>query len=483
MGAEELNRFLFNEDTVDKVLATLMEDGYKVTGGDRLGKAIIFAKSRAHAEFVQQRFDLGWPEYAGLFARVIVHGNTYAQSLIDDFSIPDKTPHIAISVDMLDTGIDVPEVVNLVLFKMVRSKTKFWQMLGRGTRLSPDLFGPGQRKTDFLVFDFCGNLEYFSQDLPGIEGAMQKSLSERIYEARLGLVLGLDQAKQDAELRRDAARELHTFVEGMTLDNVLVRPHRRAVEQFAQWESWSILSDADAEAALGLAGLPSAAKDADEDAKRFDLLILRRQLAQLEGHVVSAERLRASVQAIAAALLGKLAIPLGGGAGRTARIGGRRRVVGRCELADAGAGAVANPRPRSLRGQGQTQAPIHRFEDTLGEAVDVALPYATPGTDTVRFQAKAAAYMRQHLDHVALQRLRRNKQLTSDDVSSLERMLLEAGGRAADVERAGAEAGGLGLFIRGLVGLDRVAATEAFGHFLIDDHAPVGPDQVFGEGD
>ena len=171
VGAEELNRFLFNEDTVDKVLETLMTQGYKVASGDRLGKTIVFAKSQKHAEFIEKRFNLAYPELAGHFARVITHGTPYAQSLIDDFSIKDKAPHIAISVDMLDTGIDVPEVVNLVFFKMVRSKSKFWQMIGRGTRLCPDLFAPGEDKSDFLVFDFCGNLDYFSQDLPGSQGS------------------------------------------------------------------------------------------------------------------------------------------------------------------------------------------------------------------------------------------------------------------------------------------------------------------------
>ena len=146
VSAEELNRFLFNADTVDKVLAALMKDGHKVAGGDRLGKTIIFAKNQKHAEFIEQRFNLAYPHYAGDFARVITHSVTYAQSLIDDFSIKDKTPHIAISVDMLDTGIDVPEVVNHVFFKAVRSKSKFWQMIGRGTRLCPDLYGPGEDK-------------------------------------------------------------------------------------------------------------------------------------------------------------------------------------------------------------------------------------------------------------------------------------------------------------------------------------------------
>jgi type I restriction enzyme R subunit len=149
VSSDEINRFLFNEDTVDQVLATLMDKGHKVSEGDRLGKTIIFAKNQRHAEFIQQRFDIQYPEYAGYFARTITHGTAYAQSLIDDFSIPEKAPHIAISVDMLDTGIDVPEVVNLAFFKPVRSKTKFWQMIGRGTRLRPDLYGPGRDKENF----------------------------------------------------------------------------------------------------------------------------------------------------------------------------------------------------------------------------------------------------------------------------------------------------------------------------------------------
>jgi type I restriction enzyme R subunit len=164
--AEAVNRWLFNRDTVDKVLAHLMERGIKVAGGDRLGKTIVFAKNQAHADFIAERFNANYPHYRGEFARTITYKTEYGQSLIDWFSAKDKAPHIAISVDMLDTGIDIPEVVNLVFFKLVRSKTKFWQMLGRGTRLCPDLFGPGDDKAKFRLFDYCGNLEYFSQDPP-----------------------------------------------------------------------------------------------------------------------------------------------------------------------------------------------------------------------------------------------------------------------------------------------------------------------------
>lgn len=516
VGAEELNRFLFNEDTVDKVLATLMLDGRKVAGGDRLGKTIIFAKSQKHAEFIAQRFDIAYPELAGRFARVITHGTPYAQSLIDDFSQQEKAPHIAISVDMLDTGIDVPEVVNLVFFKQVRSKSKFWQMIGRGTRLCPDLFAPGQDKTDFLVFDFCGNLEYFSQDLPGSEGSTQKSLTQRLFEGRLGLVTAL--GPDEPELRGSTVTTLHSIVAGMNLDNFVVRPRRRAVERFASSEAWASLAPEDAEDVLSLAGLPSAVHDDDEDAKRFDLLVLRRQLAQLDGDAVAAERLRQTVQDIASALLTKTAIP---------------SVAEQAVLIESVAGdewwidvtlpmlELARLRLRSLVRfiEKTSRNPVYTdFEDELGPATGIHLRGVTPGTNFERFRAKAAAYLKQHEDHVALNRLRRNRQLTPDDLASLEGMLVAAGGQQADIVWANEHTGGLGLFIRSLVGLDRAAAAQAFERYLdgtafsvdqvrfvnliVDeltangvmdperlfespytDHAPTGPDSFFPDAD
>ncbi|CAH0255620.1 hypothetical protein SRABI76_03356 [Microbacterium oxydans] len=464
VGAEEINRFLFNEDTVDKVLETLMVRGYKVAGSDRLGKTIIFAKSQKHAEFIEKRFNISYPEYAGHFARVITHGNPYAQSLIDDFSIPDKAPHIAISVDMLDTGIDVPEVVNLVFFKVVRSKSKFWQMIGRGTRLSPDLFGPGEGKKDFLVFDFCGNLEYFSQDLPGSQGQTQKSLSQRLFEARLGLVTALGDTETD--LRSSTVSTLHTFVAGMNLDNFVVRPHRAAVEEFADSDAWSRLTPEMSERLLHVAGLPSSVRDDDEDAKRFDLLILRRQLAQLDGDAILAERIRETIQQIAAALLGTTTIP---SVAEQAVL--LESVAGDEWWIDVTLPILELARVR-IRGLVRFIEKTHRnpvytdFEDLLGDGVEIDLPRATPGTDFERFRSKAEAYLRQHLDNLALQRLRRNKQLTFDDLDELEAMLVSAGADPVDLVCANERMGGLGIFIRGLVGLDRSAAAKAFESYL-----------------
>ncbi|GAA2573795.1 DEAD/DEAH box helicase family protein [Microbacterium binotii] len=516
VGAEQINRFLFNEDTVDKVLETLMVRGYKVAGGDRLGKTIIFAKNQKHAEFIERRFNFAYPEYAGHFARVITHGTPYAQSLIDDFSIPDKAPHIAISVDMLDTGIDVPEVVNLVFFKMVRSKSKFWQMIGRGTRLCADLFGPGEDKKDFLVFDFCGNLEYFSQDLPGTQGSTQKSLSQRLFEARLGLVVALGDT--EPSLRGSTVSTLHTVVSGMNLDNFVVRPHRAVVEEFADREAWQHITPAKSERMLELAGLPSAVRDDDEEAKRFDLLILRRQLAQLDGDAITAERIRETVRQIAEALLDKTAIP---------------SVAEQAEMLESVAGdewwvdvtlpmlELARLRLRSLVRfiEKTTRNPVYTdFEDTLGDGIEIDLPHTTPGTNFERFRSKAETYLRQHLDNLALQRLRRNRPLTESDLSELEKMLVDAGAGPVDLEWAAGQGGGLGVFIRGLVGLDRSAVMEAFEQYLDDtkfsvdqirfvnliveeltrngvmdpgrlfeppytDYAPAGPDMIFPDAD
>src|SRR5450759_2141662 len=322
IDAGALNAWLFNTDTVDKVLAHLMTRGLTVAGGDRLGKTIVFAKNQDHAEFIAERFNANYPHYRGEFARAITFRTEYAQSLIDAFSTKERSPHIAISVDMLDTGIDIPEVVNLVFFKLVRSKTKFWQMLGRGTRLCPDLFEPGQDKDCFQLFDYCGNLEYFSQNPETTEGAAGESLGKRLFVTRLELVGALDQRlgqasgpvaaaaltasygnpTTDAGVRGALAESLHREVAAMNLDNFLVRPQRRLVERYAKSEAWHSLSSAAmGELAQGVAGLPAELDAEAEEAKRFDLLILNLQLGLLRS-AAGFERLRDQVKAIAGLL-------------------------------------------------------------------------------------------------------------------------------------------------------------------------------------
>ena len=220
-----------------------MVEGIHVAGGDRLGKTIVFAKNQRHAEFIYERFVANYPHLDhGNFARVITHQVKYGQSLIDDFSNPDKAPHIAISVDMLDTGIDVPEVVNLVFFKLVRSKTKFWQMIGRGTRLRPDLFGPGLDKAGFDVFDFCQNLEYFSQDLPAAESSGGVPLSEQIFKQRLELIHAFDVIGQHGDERAEVAKILRDAIASMNPNNFLVRPNLELVDRFREGQAWEDVS-------------------------------------------------------------------------------------------------------------------------------------------------------------------------------------------------------------------------------------------------
>jgi type I restriction enzyme R subunit len=318
-----LNKWLFNTDTVDKVLAHLMTKGQKVAGGDRLGKTIIFAKNNAHAEFIAERFNINYPHYNGHFARTVTYKTEYAQSLIDDFSNKDKMPHIAISVDMLDTGIDVPEAINLVFFKIVRSKTKFWQMLGRGTRLCLNLFGPGKNKEFFYIFDYCQNLEFFSQNPDHSDGSASEPLSTRLFKARLEMIAELDKKLEagrqvaeradyklnEAQLRTELAAFQHQTVTTMNLNNFVVRPKRKSVEKYARPEAWQKLgSDDFIDLAQNVAGLPTGLVDEDEEAKRFDMLMLRTQLAILRARPDFAS-LREKIQAIANALEEQEAIP------------------------------------------------------------------------------------------------------------------------------------------------------------------------------
>ncbi len=485
--AEAVNRWLFNTDTVDKVLAHLMTNGLMVAGGDRLGKTILFAKNQAHADFISERFDVNYPHLKGQFARVITFATEYVQSLIDDFSIKEKAPHLALSVDMLDTGIDVPEVVNLVFFKLVRSKTKFWQMLGRGTRLCPDLFGPGQDKDCFYLFDYCQNLQYFGQNLDGAEGTQVESLGKRLFKTRLELVTTLDgqldgvdgvmvvsepapppyvEPKTDRELRRATADRLHQEVAAMNLDNFIVRPKRRAVEKYAKAEAWTALSPADRqELAQEVAGLPSELDPEAEEAKRFDLLILKLQLAILN-HEPSFTRLRDQVIQIGGLLEDNARIPM-----IRAQIETIQDIQSDDWWQDVTVPMLDRVRRRlrdliRLIEKRARKLVYTDFEDEMGPAVPMALPGLADRWEFERFRAKAQAFLRAHLDHVAIRKLRMNKPLTATDLAELERILVESGaGGPADVARAKVDSEGLGVFVRSLVGLDREAAKEALAEF------------------
>lgn len=472
VDAGALNKWLFNADTVDKVLEHLMTYGVKVASGDRLGKTIIFAKNHDHAKFIGERFDANYPHLKGHFARVVDYQTEYAQSLIDDFSKPDDAPHIAISVDMLDTGIDVPEVVNLVFFKIVRSKTKFWQMIGRGTRLCPDLFGPGQHKTEFVIFDFCQNFEFFNQNPDVKDGAVGRSLSERLFCARVDIAHLLqdlpDGERSDrlVRLNTETRDRLRQEVAGMSLDNFLVRAKRRAVERFQTPEAWTRFSTDDRETLIKeVAGLPTALVDDDILAKQFDMIALNGQLALLSGDA-SFVRCKEKVMAIAAKLETLGNVPM---------VAAAMALILEVQTdeywQDVDAWSLEQMR-RRLRDlikliEGEDRILVYTdFTDQIGEAEVIDLPIMGNGTDKARFQMKAQAFLRAHLDHITIQKLRRDQQLTPQDLDELERILVkDVGASGSDLEEARAQ-GGLGLFVRSLVGLERDAAKAAFAGFL-----------------
>jgi type I restriction enzyme R subunit len=472
VDASALNNWLFNIDTVDKVLQHVMTHGVKVQDGDRLGKTIFFAKNHDHAVFIQERFDANYPHLAGHFARVIDFKTTYAQSLIDDFSDANKAPHIAISVDMLDTGIDVPEVVNLVFFKIVRSKTKFWQMIGRGTRLCPDLFGAGRDKQNFLVFDFCQNFEFFRQNPKLTEGVTAASLSEKLFRARVNLIGVIDELHSDeaelelSSLRAGTARHLFDEVREMSFENFIVRPERRHVEKFQQEAAWNTLSTEDrAELVDRIAGLPTGLVDDDTAAKQFDYLVLTGQLALLRADPAFTD-IRKRISALALQLQELGNVPM---------VAAQMALILEAttdEYWQDITPPILEILRRRLRSLIKLIEPKERkivysdFEDEIGPGDEVDLPAVGTGTDRARFLMKVRHFLSVYNDHITIQKLRRDEQLTKQDLSELERIFLEeAVATEADLAKV-REDGGLGIFIRSLVGLDRDAAKRALGSFV-----------------
>jgi len=479
-----VNKWLFNIDTVDKVLKHLMEKGVKVDQGDKLGKTIIFAKNHDHAKFICERFNANYPESAGKFAQVIDYEVNYVQSLIDDFSDPAKMPQIAISVDMLDTGIDVPEVVNLVFFKQVRSKTKFWQMVGRGTRLRPHLFGWQKDKKFFTIFDYCGNLEFFSQNPEAADGTVGMPLSQRLFISRLSLIGALssqlggvsgdvkepaaqygDEPQNDQHVQQALVQHLKKEVGAMNLDNFIVRTKRELVEKYQSQDIWSSL-DEDKLYELGkeLSNLPSDRKPEPIESKQFDLLILRLQLSLLNGGK-GFKTLKAKLIEAASALEESSTIP---------NIKKHLVLIQEIQSEDWWQDVtvqmleIVRLRLRDLMHlvTSRKGSPVFTdFADELGDESDIDLPGIGAGESYERFKEKARVFLRSHLDKTAIQKVRMNDPLTADDLAELESILSGSGaGSQEQVEIASRE--GLGYFVRSLVGLDRSAAKQALGEFV-----------------
>jgi len=476
VDAAAINNWLFNEDTVDKVLQHLMENGHKVEGGDRLAKTIIFARNHEHAKFIEKRFNHHYPHYAGHFARIIDNYAKYPQSLIDDFSQKDKAPHIAISVDMLDTGIDVPEVANLVFFKPVYSKIKFWQMIGRGTRLCPDLFGPGDDKQDFRVFDFCFNFDFFNEYPQGFDAGGVPPLGTRLFCYRVQLLARV-QARPDldpdAALAESLITELHTETAAMNRENFIVRMHLESVDRFRERTAWERLSAADfEEVQRDVAGLPSEIRRDEIESRMFDLTALRIQLALAEHNTIGFETHRKRMIKIATLLEEKSAIPA-----VKVQLAYLAAMQESGFWEEIGLTGLEELRLRlrelvPLLDKRKRKIVFTDFQDKIMEVREDAGVYM-PKMTGAQYEKKVKEYLRNHLNHIVIHRLRTNLPLTETDLQGLETTLIEIGEEDGKTLLSGllarSEAPSLAHFVRSLVGLDRAAAQSAFSEFLSDE--------------
>ena len=463
IASSALNEWIFNEDTIRQVLNTLMTNGLTIDYGSKLGKTIIFAKNHTHAEKILAVFNKEYPHLPG-FAKVIDNYMTYAQSAIDEFSDPKKLPQIAISVDMLDTGIDVPEVLNLVFFKKVMSKAKFWQMIGRGTRLCPGLLD-GKDKDKFYIFDFCGNFEFFRMN-KGKPTANMIALQGAIFHLKAQIAFKLqDLAYQTADLidfRKALVENMVRKVRELNRENFAVRQHLKYVELYANPDSYNALTYEDT-LMMGqeLAPLITPEED-DAKALRFDALMYGIELAYLAGKKYG--KARSDLMKKVSAVASVANIP---------------EIMAQSDLID-----------KILHTDYVENAGVNEFEyirenlrDLMKYIPKTVLRYDTNFDDEIlsmdwneselenddlkNYKAKAEFYVRQHMDNAAIAKLKSNVPLTAEDVQVLEKILWSEVGTKADYE---AEYGQkpLGEFVREIVGLDMNAAKEAFAQYLND---------------
>ena len=462
ISSSELNKWVFNEDTIRKVLHTLMEDGLHIDYGEKLGKTIIFAKNHRHAEKILEVFGKTYPHLPG-YAKVIDNYMTYAQSAIDEFSDPAKLPQIAISVDMLDTGIDIPEILNLVFFKKVMSKAKFWQMIGRGTRLCEGLID-GKDKEKFYIFDFCGNFEFFRMN-KGKPTANQMALQGAIFGMEFEMAYKLQdivfQTEPLKKFRTELVAEMVKKVQELDRDSFAVRQHIKYVDQYANKDNYYGLTYEDT-LTVREEVAPYILPDKDDaSAVRFDALIYGLELAHLAGkkHTSARKDLLAKVAGIASVsnipeIMMQLDLI--------------NKILHTGYLDSAGIDEFEHIR-KSLRDLMKYLPKTERYiYDTNFDDEILSSEWhesELENDDLKNYKAKAEYYIREHQDNIVIAKLKTNIPLTKMDVQALEKILWSEVGTKEDYE---AEYGSkpLGEFVREIVGLDMNAAKEAFAEYL-----------------
>ena len=471
-----LNKFVFNEKTVDMVLQDLMERGIKVAGGDRLGKTIIFAQNKRHAEFILERFNKLYPQYHGSFAQRVICDDSYAQTIIDDFKQPEKEPHITVSVDMMDTGIDVPECVNLVFFKKVRSKAKFWQMIGRGTRLCKGLScvdqvdGVYTDKRRFLIFDYCGNFEYFREHKEGYEARETKTLSENIFGKQIKIAMALQEsafAEEDCQAwRNELVETCHKQVTALNRELISVKLRMQYVEKYKKQDAFLSIREGDKGELLTQIAPLVQSEETDEFAKRFDNFMYGLMLAHIE-QMPAFKYAKKQLCDTASLLERKANIP---------QIKEKLPLLQEIHTDvfwDANDILLFEKVRRELRGlirfldesDGGQKRIITKLTDPIidsQEGVHLDISH-----DFEDYRAKVNRYVNENGNTLAVYKLSHNIPLATGDYQELERVLTSELGSKEDYKR---EFGNtpFGLLIRKIAKLDHEAAMQAFSAFIND---------------
>ncbi|MFE4029478.1 DEAD/DEAH box helicase family protein [Priestia sp. YIM B13551] len=464
-----VNQWLFNHSTIDQVLNDLMEKGIKVEGGDKLGKTIIFANNSKHAEYIVKRFDHIYPQYNGKFASQIDYQTDYVETSIEDFSTKDKLPQIAVSVDMLDTGVDIPEVVNLVFFKKVRSKSKFWQMIGRGTRLCPNLFGVEQDKQYFLIFDYLRNFEFFRENQKGIEGKVSVGLTERIFNMKIDIIKELQaldfQEESYINHRKELIEDVYQEIHRLNDENFQVRMHLQFVHKYKNRSNWQALSVTNvSEIQEHISPLILSIVD-DELAKRFDNVMYSIELAKLTSK--SAGRPIKSVVQTAEELSKLSTIP---------QINAKRDILIKVQSEEfweeANIFELEEVRAaiRELMKflEKEKQKDYYTNFSDMFTVINKEEAAFYGSNDLQNYRKKVNRYLKDHQDQTAIYKLRHNKPLTKWDVETLEGILWSELGTEDDYKKEFGDTP-ITKLVRQIVGLDQQAANEAFSEFLNEE--------------
>lgn len=468
-----LNKFVFNEKTVNMVLEDLMQNGIHIKGGDCLGKTIIFAQNKAHAQYIVERFAALWPKLAksGFIQRVVCD-DTYAQSIIDAFKLKEQ-PVIAVSVDMLDTGIDVPACVNLVFFKRIHSKTKFWQMIGRGTRLCPTLeLTDGQNgeytgKRYFYIFDYCGNFEYFRQDNPPVPNAELTTLSEAIFCKRTRLARTLQNstfaAEEFQQWRRGLTQELLQEVQALDEAHTSIRLARQHVEKYRQADAFMCLTDSDEHNLCEHIAPLITLEEPDEYAKRFDNFIYSLMLDAANTtpeFTYDKKQLRKT----AGALCQQVSIPQ-----VRAQLPLLQRLQEDAFWQNAG---LLNFEAIRLALRNLIQFLPHEKKPLIYTSLKDSVQRRQTGevlpdgyATSESYRQKVNRYIEQNKDSLAIRKLRQNLPLSAGDYQMLTDIFTKELGSAEDYKKSFGDTA-FGLLIRRIAKLDHQAAMQAFSAFI-----------------